>query len=99
MDQANIQAELLLPENLCSFETVAELEEPLDHRLIKAGAGEVTGGGIGSGWYRFDLALVDYDTAVELLTEWAKDLGIPEGSCLRRKGDRTVTILVREGET
>lgn len=80
MTSTDIQAELLLPDDLCSFETVSELEEPLDARLIAAKAGEVLGGGIGSGWYRFDLALVDYDAATTLLSEWAADLGFPEGT-------------------
>lgn len=96
MGSAIIQAELLLPDDLCSFDTVSELEEPLDRRLIAAGAGEVLGGGIGSGWYRFDLELTDYTAAIKLLSEWALDLGLPEGSCLRRKGDAAVTVLVAE---
>ncbi len=97
MKSADIRAELLLPDDLCSFDTVSDLEEPLDQRLIAAGAGEVLGGGIGSGWYRFDLALVDYGTAIALLFEWAEDLGFPEGTCLRRKGEDAVTVLVPEG--
>ena len=98
METVDIRAELLPPDDLCSFETVSELEEPLDRRLIAAGAGEVLGGGIGSGWYRFDLTLVDYDAAVALLTEWAQDLEFPEGTCLRRKGEDAVTLLVAEAQ-
>ncbi len=89
-----MRAELLLPDHLCSFEKVSDLEDPLDQRLIAAGAGEVCGGGIGSGWYRFDLELTSYETAVHLLTEWAEDLHLPEGSCLRSKEDQKVTVLV-----
>ncbi len=89
-----IEAELLLPDHLCSFEKVSDLEEPLDQRLIAAGVGEVTGGGIGSGWYRFDLELTSYEAAVGLLEEWAEDLGLPQGSCIRNKRDQSVTILV-----
>ena len=96
MESADIRAELLLPADLCSFETVSELEEPLDRRLIAAGAGEVLGGGIGSGWYRFDLTLADYDAATALLSQWAQDLEFPEGTCLRRKGEEAVTVLVPE---
>lgn len=99
MGSAIIQAELLLPGDLCSFETVSELEEPLDRQLIAAGAGEVLGGGIGSGWYRFDLALADYDKAITLLSEWAADLGLPEGSCLRRRGEAAITVIVPEGKS
>ncbi len=93
-DSVSIRAELLLPDDLCSFESVSDLEDPLDRRLIASGAGEVVGGGIGSGWYRFDLELADYDQAIELLSSWAADLGLPEGSCLRHQGDPTVTVLV-----
>ncbi len=96
MESADIRAELLLPDDLCSFETVSDFEEPLDRRLIAAGAGEVLGGGIGAGWYRFDLTLTDYDAAITLLGEWAQDLGFPEGTCLRRKGEQAVTVLVSE---
>lgn len=93
-DSVSIRAELLLPDDLCSFESVSDLEDPLDQRLLAAGAGEVVGGGIGSGWYRFDLVLIDYDQAVELLSGWAGDLGLPEGSCIRRQGETAVTVLV-----
>ena len=89
-----MQAELLLPDHLCTFDKVSDLEEPLDQRLMAAGAGEVTGGGIGSGWYRFDLELADFDRAVELLAEWTEDLNLPEGTCLRRKADQAVILLV-----
>ena len=94
MDNPRIQAELLFPDHLCSFDMVSDLEEPLDRRLIATGAGEVLGGGIGAGWYRFDLELASYEEAAALLAEWADDLGLPEGSCLRRKDDPTVTLLV-----
>lgn len=90
----HIEAELLLPDHLCSFETVSDLEEPLDGRLLAEGIGEVVGGGIGSGWYRFDLTLTSYESAVERLKAWSEDLGLPEGSCLRRKRDQLVTVLV-----
>ncbi len=93
-DSVTIGAELLLPDDLCSFESVSDLEDPLDRRLVATGAGEILGGGIGSGWYRFDLELADYEQAVELLCSWAADLGLPEGSCLRRKGETGVTVLV-----
>lgn len=96
MDPTNLRAELLLPGDLCSFDTVSELEEPLDRRLIAAGVGEVIGGGIGAGWYRFDLALADYDAAAARLIEWAADLGLPEGTCLRRAGDDRITVIVAE---
>jgi hypothetical protein len=96
MASTSVQAELLLPSDLCSFDTVSELEEPLDRQLIAAGAGEVLGGGIASGWYRFDLALADYQTAVALLSDWANDLGLPQGSCLRRRGEDEITVLVPE---
>ena len=96
MGSAIIHAELLLPDHLCTFETVSDLEEPLDRELIAIGAGEVLGGGIGSGWYRFDLALTDYDRAIELLRESADDLGFPKGSCLRRKDDAAITVIVPE---
>lgn len=99
MEPSDIRAELLLPDDLCSFETVSELEEPLDARLIASGAGEVLGGGIGAGWYRFDLTLVDYAAAIALLSEWAEGLGFPEGTCLRLKGENTVTVLVPDGES
>ena len=89
-----MQAELLLPDHLCSFERVSDLEEPLDQRLIAAGAGEVLGGGIGSGWYRFDLEISDFEATVNLLKSWVEDLDLPEGSCLRRKEDQAITILV-----
>lgn len=92
----NVRAELLLPGDLCSFDTVSELEEPLDRRLIDAGAGEVTGGGIGSGWYRFDLALDDFDAAAKLLETWAEELGLPEGTRLRRAGDDRFFVIVAE---
>ena len=32
-----MQAELLLPDHLCTFEKVSDLEEPLDRRLMAAG--------------------------------------------------------------
>lgn len=89
-----MQAELLLPDHLCTFERVSDLEEPLDQRLIASGVGEVVGGGIGSGWYRFDLVLTSYETAADLIKQWARELGLPEGSCLRNKADQTVTLLV-----
>lgn len=96
MQSTRIRAELLLPGDLCSFETVSELEEPLEARLLAAGVGEVMGGGIGSGWYRFDLVLTDLDAAAALLVEWAEDLHLPEGTCLRRTGDDRVTVIVTE---
>lgn len=98
-DSQRIRAELLLPDDLCSFDTVSELEEPLDRRLLDARAGEVVGGGIGSGWYRFDLELVDYAAAVALLTSWAEELGFPDGTCLRRAGETRVTAVVTTSPT
>jgi hypothetical protein len=89
-----MHAELLLPDSLCSFEQVSDLEEPLDQRLIAAGAGEVLGGGIGSGWYRFDLEISNFQATVDLLKSWAHDLDLPEGSCLRHKTEQTIAILV-----
>jgi len=94
MNEAKIRAQLLLPDDLCSFATVSEFEERLDQRLLAADAGEVTGGGIGSGWYRFDLVLVDFRRTAALLTRWADDLGLPEGTCLRRAGSDEVTVIV-----
>lgn len=99
MKSTDVRAELLLPDDLCSFETVSELEEPLDEKLIAAGAGEVMGGGIGSGWYRFDLRLTNYDTAVALLLNWAEDLEFPSGTCLRRSGESAVVVLVSDDES
>lgn len=94
MNAPKHRAQLLLPGDLCAFESVSDLEEPLDRRLMQAGAGEVVGGGIASGWYRFDLVLADFDAAVALLVEWASDLGLPEGTCLRREHEDTVTPIV-----
>ncbi|MFQ5527888.1 MAG: hypothetical protein ACE5GX_16720 [Thermoanaerobaculia bacterium] len=90
---------MLLPDHLCSFDKVSDLEEPLDRRLIAAGVGEVVGGGIGSGWYRFDLELSDYASAIRLLAEWANDLELPEGSCIRDKADQRVTVIVPDSST
>lgn len=87
-------AELLLPDHLCAFEAVSDLEEPLDRRLVAAGEGEVVGGGIGSGWYRFDLEVTDLERVAELLRSWAQDLELPEGTCLRRKPDGAVIVVV-----
>ena len=94
MPETAIKAELLLPDDLCDFDAVSDLEDPLDRRLIDAGVGEVMGGGIGSGWYRFDLVLADYDVAADLLRAWAPDLRLPPGSCLRRKGLAVATEIV-----
>ena len=87
-------AELLLPDDLCDFGAVSELEEPLDRLLIDAGAGEVMGGGIGSGWYRFDLVVRDYEALTNLLKTRGEELGLPPGSCLRRKGEVEATLLI-----
>ena len=91
-----MRAELLLPSDLCSFDTVSDLEDPLDRRLMDSGVGEVVGGGIASGWYRFDLELSDYDRALELLAGWAEELGLPEGSGVRRAGETAITVVVSE---
>lgn len=90
-------AELLLPDDLCEFDAVSDLEEPLDRGLIAARIGEVVGGGIGSGWYRFDLVVSDFAAATRLLRASASELGLPPGSCLRLKDSvETVEIVAAE---
>lgn len=97
MSNSSISAQLLLPDDLCAFDSVSDLEEPLDQKLIDSGVGELVGGGIGRGWYRFDLELVDFERGVALMRSLAGELAFPPGTLLRDTTGREVVI--REQDT
>ncbi len=88
-------ATLFLPDTLCDFDSVREIEEPLDHLLIAQGLGEVVGGGIGKGWYRFELEVVDFDASLRCLAGCAGELRLPPGSLLRDAAGRDLAVSPR----
>ena len=78
--------ELLIPDHDFAFDTVSDVEEPLDQALLEARVGEVTGGGIGSGWYRIEMAIERPAEALEVIRRLAARLGLPASTLLRPIG-------------
>ncbi len=85
--------ELLIPDHDFDRDSISEVEEPLDAALMSAGVGEVTGGGIGHGWYRLELGLSDATAGTEIARWVAGSLELPLTTLLRRIGDPQGTPL------
>lgn len=85
--------ELLIPDHDFAFDTISDVEQPLDSELLAAGAGEVTGGGIGSGWYRIEMAIARPADALEVIRRLAARLELPASTLLRPIGaDRALPL-------
>ena len=78
--------ELLIPDHDFGFDTISDVEEPLDEALLAAGVGEVTGGGIGSGWYRIEMELERPREARRVIRDLAFRLDLPTTTLLRPSG-------------
>ena len=78
--------ELLIPDHDFGFDTVSDVEVPLDEALMAAGVGEVTGGGIGHGWYRIEMAIERPAEALAVMRRLAFRLDLPATTLVRRVG-------------
>ena len=86
--------ELLIPDQDFGLETISDIEEPLDQALMTAGTGEVTGGGIGHGWYRLELDLTDVEAALEISRTVAQAVGLPSTTLVREiKTQKTARLF------
>lgn len=85
--------ELLIPDHDFEHDSISEVEDPLDAALMSSGAGEVTGGGIGHGWYRIELELSDPVSGTEIARRIAESLELPLTTLLRRIGEERGTPL------
>lgn len=54
---------------------------------MAARVGEVTGGGIGSGWYRIEMDLPQVDLALPVIVLLARRLELPNSTLFRRLGE------------
>jgi hypothetical protein len=61
-----------------------EIEEPLDQALKAAEAGEVTGGGAGSGMLIIDVEVVDLQKALAVMRPVLRDLRVAPGTLIRQ---------------
>ena len=78
--------ELLIPDQDFAFDTISEIELPLDQKLMASGTGEVTGGGIGFGWYRIEMTLTRPTEAFAVIRQLAAALDLPPTTRLRPIG-------------
>lgn len=85
--------ELLIPDHDFAFDTISDVEQPLDEALIAAGVGEVTGGGIGAGWYRIEMAIERAAEASAVIHQLARRLGLPPSTLLRKIGETHAQTL------
>ena len=86
--------EILIPDGDFALDTISDIEDPLDQALMAAAAGEVTGGGIGHGWYRLELELLDVDTALEISRTVARAVGLPDTTLVREvTTQKTIRLL------
>ena len=79
--------ELLIPDHDFAFDTISDVEQPLDEEMLAAGVGEVTGGGIGAGWYRIEMAIERPAEAFAVIHQLARRLGLPRSTLLRKIGE------------
>ena len=79
--------ELLIPDHDFAFDTISDVEQPLDEALLAAGVGEVTGGGIGSGWYRIVMTIERPAEALAVIRRLARRLRLPPSTLLRKIGE------------
>ena len=85
--------ELLIPDQDFGFDTISDVEQPLDQALIEAGVGEVTGGGIGAGWYRIEMDLTQPERAFEVVRRLATWLELPSSTLLRElESQKTLAV-------
>ena len=85
--------ELLIPDHDFAFATISDVEEPLDRALLEAGVGEVTGGGIGSGWYLLEMELSRPEEALAVVREVAAWLELPATALLREiRSQKTIAV-------
>lgn len=74
-------------------------ENPLNHALMQAGLGRVTGGGSVQGldggieWISLDVQLVDLGPALEFLRAKLLELGAPENTVLKFRKEGTVVAI------
>ena len=64
----------------------AEIEEPLDEMLIAAGVGEIVSGGVGPEGVYFDVEVEDAATALPVVQEALRKLGVPESTRIEGLG-------------
>ena len=87
--------ELLIPDQDFAFDTISDVEQPLDQELMAAAAGEVTGGGIGSGWYRIEMAIERPAEALAVIQRLAFRLDLPPTTLLRPPTLRSSSVATR----
>lgn len=85
--------ELLIPDHDFAFDTISDVEQPLDEALLTAGVGEVTGGGIGAGWYRIEMTIERPAEAFAVIQQLARRLELPPSTLLRRIGEARAQTL------
>lgn len=84
----------MIPDHDFAYDTVSDVEVPIDEALLAAGVGEVTGGGIGSGWYRIEMEILRLEEALGVLRRLATSLDLPSSTLFRAIGDRGAEPLV-----
>ena len=80
---------------------MAKYQQPLNRALVRAGIGQVTGGGSVQGtdgaihWISLQLELKDLDAALLFALGKLRDLGAPRGSTLKfKKGHHSVVVPI-----
>ena len=67
-------------------ESSAEIEEPLDERLIAAGVGEISSGGVGPDGVFFNVEIEEPATGLPVVQQVLRDLQVPRSTVIEGLG-------------
>lgn len=83
---ATRRLEILFRDEDWPFATRDEVETPLDAELMAADVGEITGGGIGGGYYRLEVDVTDLERGLEVVRQTLRRLRVPASTTIRVPG-------------